>query len=116
MCLQVVVEEDPAVHRRASEMAAEWGLDRRLVPQLDRQGVRRFFAVQCRVLPYLISTNRADLVRDVVVSAPTGSGKTLVYVMALLQVGTHQLQTGSDSRACAGCLPSASCCTACHLC
>lgn len=89
---QVVVEEqDEATRRTASDMAREWGLDKRLVPQLDRHGVASFFAVQCRVLPYLISTQQADLVRDVVVSAPTGSGKTLVYVLALLQVRARNI-------------------------
>lgn len=38
--------------------------------------------------------NKAELVRDAVVCAPTGSGKTLVYVLALLQVRAWQTKRG----------------------
>lgn len=43
--------------------------------------------VQRRVMPYLLSGRWEFQERDVVVTAPTGSGKTLVYVLTVLQVG-----------------------------
>jgi superfamily II DNA/RNA helicase len=77
---------DADIGRPAWDVARDWGLDGRLVPMLKEHGVRSFFAVQARTLPYLISSSHAERVRDAVVCAPTGSGKTLVYVLAVLQV------------------------------
>ncbi|CAM9215123.1 unnamed protein product, partial [Choristocarpus tenellus] len=69
------------------EVAKEWGLDARLAQTLREEGVKHFFPIQVRVVPEIVATERHSHVqsRDICVSAPTGSGKTLVYVLGVLQ-------------------------------
>ncbi|KAK1834502.1 P-loop containing nucleoside triphosphate hydrolase protein [Podospora conica] len=50
---------------------------------LSSKGFKDAFAVQTAVLPLLLP--KADLQGDVVVAAPTGSGKTLSYVLPMVQ-------------------------------
>jgi superfamily II DNA/RNA helicase len=57
---------------------AELGLPARLVEALNRRGIERPFAIQCRVLP------DALLGRDVLGRAQTGSGKTLAFGLPVL--------------------------------
>ena len=67
---------------------AKWGLDSRLIAELQRQGVERFFPIQRRVIPEVLALDefsRPAEVRDVYVGSSTGSGKTLVYVLTILQ-------------------------------
>ncbi|GAA6062809.1 hypothetical protein JCM10212_006170 [Sporobolomyces blumeae] len=64
-------------------------------------GVEEWFAVQTAVLPILLpSTSRApalyspfDPPRDICVSAPTGSGKTLSYVVPIVETLQHRVVT-----------------------
>eukprot|EP00953_Heterococcus_sp_UTEX-ZZ885_P000446 765-Heterococcus_DN1.PRE.1 len=69
------------------EVAAEWGLDARLKAHLQQQGVSHFFPIQISVVPDIVATERHSHVqsRDICVGAPTGSGKTLVYVLGVVQ-------------------------------
>ncbi|CAM9639462.1 unnamed protein product [Ectocarpus sp. 4 AP-2014] len=73
--------------RPMEEVAEEWGLDPRLTEILRREGVKHFFPIQVRVVPDIVATERHSHVqsRDICVSAPTGSGKTLVFVLGVLQ-------------------------------
>ncbi|CAB1116568.1 unnamed protein product [Ectocarpus sp. CCAP 1310/34] len=73
--------------RPMEEVAEEWGLDSRLTEILRREGVKHFFPIQVRVVPDIVATERHSHVqsRDICVSAPTGSGKTLVFVLGVLQ-------------------------------
>jgi superfamily II DNA/RNA helicase len=66
-----------------------WDIDDRLIAGLRRQGVEHFFAVQCKAIPAILTALKqpAEMVGgDICVGAPTGSGKTLVYVVPILQV------------------------------
>jgi len=50
--------------------------------------IQHLFPVQCQVIPYLIEQNRSHSPippSDICVSSPTGSGKTLTYVIPLVQ-------------------------------
>ncbi|CAM9790880.1 unnamed protein product [Scytosiphon promiscuus] len=73
--------------RPMEEVAEEWGLDARLSETLREEGVKHFFPIQVRVVPDIVATERHSHVqsRDICVSAPTGSGKTLVFVLGVLQ-------------------------------
>jgi ATP-dependent RNA helicase DDX51/DBP6 len=76
-----------AVSRPMKDVAAEWGLDARLKAHLQQQGVSHFFPIQISVVPDIVATERHSHVqsRDICVGAPTGSGKTLVYVLGVVQ-------------------------------
>jgi hypothetical protein len=70
-----------------AEDAAAWGVDPRLLAALQAQGVQHFFPVQRQVIPETLAASRrpALCARDVCVGAATGSGKTLVFVVTVLQ-------------------------------
>ncbi|KAJ8605591.1 hypothetical protein CTAYLR_000025 [Chrysophaeum taylorii] len=66
-------------------------LDPRLLATLEREGIDRFFPIQRGVLPYALYDANAPqeqpkgVFRDLCVAAPTGSGKTLIYALAIHQ-------------------------------
>lgn len=63
-------------------------LDKSFRAKLKANGIKKFFPVQAEVIPWLLKTsNDADIVipPDICVSAPTGSGKTLSFVLPILQ-------------------------------
>jgi len=70
-----------------AEDAHAWGVDARLLAALQQQGVERFFPVQRQVIPETLAASRRHVLcaRDVCVGAATGSGKTLVFVVTVLQ-------------------------------
>lgn len=62
---------------------SELGISAEASKILGSKGFKEAFAVQTAVLPLLLP--KADLQGDVVVAAPTGSGKTLSYVLPMVQ-------------------------------
>ena len=80
-----------------------------LLPESVRQktrkfGIEKFFPIQRAALPLTIAEAREmhGLGRDIAVSAPTGSGKTLIYALSVLS-GLH------DRRVPSACAASSSC-------
>ena len=71
---------ESAAVRAAAELAAEWGLLPELVDVVRQQNLATFFPIQRLAIRPIVN----DGVRDVCVAAPTGSGKTLVYVTCVL--------------------------------
>lgn len=88
----------------AETEASSWGLHPSLCSRITKIGLREFFPVQREALPVLLSASRGScpVLGDVCVSAPTGSGKTLVYALpildALLREEEH-LSLASSGRA-----------------
>lgn len=66
--------------------ARSWGLSPDLVTQVQRAGLKSFFPIQRQVVPVLVQAFAGldATLGDICVSAPTGSGKTLVYVLPIL--------------------------------
>ncbi|XP_071619046.1 ATP-dependent RNA helicase DDX51 isoform X3 [Heliangelus exortis] len=70
------------------------GIHPRLLKKLQMNGIESFFPVQAEVIPAILqSASHGYLVgqgghrpRDICVSAPTGSGKTLSFVIPIVQV------------------------------
>ena len=64
-----------------------WELDDLIVKNLIEDGIDNFFPVQRMVIPQLLRNNGRLCVqpRDMCVSAPTGSGKTIAYAVPILQ-------------------------------
>nr|CDS32274.1 ATP dependent RNA helicase DDX51 [Hymenolepis microstoma] len=66
--------------------------DRVLLRNLKRMGIKRFFPIQNSVIPYILDfyegkcQNYVGQPRDICISAPTGSGKTLSYALPILQL------------------------------
>jgi len=70
----------------AETEASSWGLHPSLWERIHKSGVREFFPVQREALPVLLAASRGScpVLGDVCISAPTGSGKTLVYALPIL--------------------------------
>jgi len=68
------------------EAAAAWDLAPFLIDNLKRDGYDTFFPIQSLVIPDVIASERHSHIRarDVCVAAPTGSGKTLSFVLPVL--------------------------------
>ena len=66
-------------------------LDKFLVQNLSDLGIKKLFPVQEAVIPLLLYSNNYHCIipRDICVSAPTGSGKTLSYVLPILHTLTN---------------------------
>jgi ATP-dependent RNA helicase DDX51/DBP6 len=84
MAAIAVVAAGSARTMAAATHAESWRLDSALVSALATAGVSSFFPVQAEVIPYLLAGLDDAQLGDVCVSAPTGSGKTLVYVLPIL--------------------------------
>lgn len=61
-------------------------IERKLIENIGNLGFVDFFPVQYAVIPHLIRNNTHACVhpRDICVSSPTGSGKTVAYVLPIL--------------------------------
>lgn len=68
------------------DAAKIWNLAPFLVDNLERDKYTNFFPIQSLVIPDVISSERHSQmrVRDVCISSPTGSGKTLSFVIPVL--------------------------------
>ncbi|KAK3370880.1 P-loop containing nucleoside triphosphate hydrolase protein [Lasiosphaeria ovina] len=62
---------------------SELGISQESTKVLESKGFKDAFAVQTTVLPLLVPS--ADRQGDVVVAAPTGSGKTMAYVLPMIR-------------------------------
>ena len=84
-------EEKPTVE----EDAKQWRIDPRIVEGLKKNGVNHFFSIQRKSLPYILrgDEQKTGKHEDVCVSAPTGSGKTLVFVISTLQMLLDRILT-----------------------
>lgn len=63
-------------------------LDKGIRKLLKANGIQYFFPVQAEVIPWLLESNKnANIIfpQDICVSAPTGSGKTLTFVLPVIQ-------------------------------
>jgi ATP-dependent RNA helicase DDX51/DBP6 len=69
------------------EATLKWNLDQQLADILKEDMITHFSTVQKMVIPYLLrSSSRSSInKRDMCVSAPTGSGKTLSYAIPIIQ-------------------------------
>ena len=67
--------------------ARDWGVDPTIVSALQAGGFSHFFPIQRRAIPLVLrgDSRVSGLHEDVCVSAPTGSGKTIVYAVATVQ-------------------------------
>ena len=70
------------------ESVSSWGVDKDIAQILIDDGITSFFPVQTAVLPILLKSSQKTFLqpRDICVSAPTGSGKTLSYALPIIQV------------------------------
>jgi ATP-dependent RNA helicase DDX51/DBP6 len=68
------------------QAATGWRIAPFLVQNLERDGFDSFFPIQALVIPDVIASERHAHIRaqDICVTAPTGSGKTLSYVLPIL--------------------------------
>ncbi|CAI5715463.1 unnamed protein product [Hyaloperonospora brassicae] len=77
-------DSDAATAYSVATLAKRWGLAPAVVHTLSTLHVQSFFPVQAVAIPKLLASS-SDRVTDVCISAPTGSGKTLTYVVPLVQ-------------------------------
>ncbi|CAL1547489.1 unnamed protein product [Lymnaea stagnalis] len=74
-------------------------LDQNLVKKLKENGISSCFPVQWKVIPELLAQSNCGVYagdggfrpRDVCVSAPTGSGKTLTFALPIIQALQHRV-------------------------
>jgi ATP-dependent RNA helicase DDX51/DBP6 len=83
-------DESPAEHpdpMTVTQSLDSWLLDDLIADNLIEDGIDSFFPVQRLVIPQLLRNNARLCVqpRDMCVSAPTGSGKTIAYAVPILQ-------------------------------
>ena len=74
------------------EACSLWKISDILLKNLQNEGITEFFEIQTKAIPELINCilarfhfelalgDRCGIARDICISAPTGSGKTLVYL------------------------------------
>lgn len=62
--------------------AKKWGFNESIIANLETAKIDSFFPIQQLVIPALLHQYES---KDVCVSAPTGSGKTLVYLLPIIQ-------------------------------
>ncbi|CAI5746525.1 unnamed protein product [Peronospora destructor] len=66
-----------------AKLAHQWNLAPEVCNTLAMLNIRSFFPVQAVAIPKLLASD-SDRVTDICISAPTGSGKTLTYVVPII--------------------------------
>jgi ATP-dependent RNA helicase DDX51/DBP6 len=66
------------------KLAEEWKLDPSVIKTLKEMDINCFFPVQAVAIPKILDTSN-DRVTDICINAPTGSGKTLTYIVPIIQ-------------------------------
>ena len=84
------INESPTEHPElmtVKDSLESWELDSLIAKNLQEDGIDSFFPVQRLVIPQLLRNNSRLCVqpRDMCVSAPTGSGKTIAYAVPIIQ-------------------------------
>ncbi|ORX54086.1 DEAD-domain-containing protein [Hesseltinella vesiculosa] len=73
------------------------GLSPRLIERCEEQGLANFFAVQMKVIPVFLRRQALYDSRhapgDLCISAPTGSGKTMAYVLPIVDILSKRVVT-----------------------
>lgn len=77
--IKVRGESVPQAIRRFSDLESVFGVDNRIVAAIKNAGFSKPTAVQKQAITAMITG------RDVLVTAPTGSGKTLVFIISIIQ-------------------------------
>ncbi|POM79699.1 ATP-dependent RNA helicase DDX27, partial [Phytophthora palmivora] len=67
-----------------TKLAEQWDLAPEVCRTLSKLDIRSFFPVQAVAIPKILASD-SDRVTDICISAPTGSGKTLTYVVPIVQ-------------------------------
>lgn len=67
-----------------AKLAEQWNLAPEVCATLTKLNIRSFFPVQAVAIPKILASD-SDRVTDICISAPTGSGKTLTYVVPIVQ-------------------------------
>ncbi|KAM4711604.1 ATP-dependent RNA helicase DDX51 [Anableps anableps] len=75
-------------------ISSAFGVSAQLLKKLETNGIQHFFPVQAEVIPAILEGAQYGLLigrggyrpRDICVSSPTGSGKTLSFVIPVIQV------------------------------
>ncbi|ETK80241.1 hypothetical protein F441_14275 [Phytophthora nicotianae CJ01A1] len=67
-----------------AKLAEQWSLSPEVRATLAKLNIRSFFPVQAVAIPKILASD-SDRVTDICISAPTGSGKTLTYVVPIVQ-------------------------------
>ncbi|KAE9120883.1 hypothetical protein PF010_g7316 [Phytophthora fragariae] len=85
----MATEQDDATARflakyGVAKLAEQWGLAPEVNRTLAALNIRSFFPVQAVAIPKILASD-SDRVTDICISAPTGSGKTLTYVVPIVQ-------------------------------
>lgn len=66
------------------KLAAQWRLAPEVCATLESMHIHAFFPVQAVAIPKILDKSN-DRITDICISAPTGSGKTLVYIVPIVQ-------------------------------
>ncbi|GAB9466686.1 Dead/deah box RNA helicase [Globisporangium polare] len=66
------------------KLAAQWRLAPEVCATLEAMHIHAFFPVQAVAIPKILDKSN-DRITDICISAPTGSGKTLVYIVPIVQ-------------------------------
>ncbi|TMW60732.1 hypothetical protein Poli38472_000774 [Pythium oligandrum] len=67
-----------------TKLAEQWHLSPQVCETLEGMKIASFFPVQAVAIPKLLDKSN-DRITDICINAPTGSGKTLVYIVPIVQ-------------------------------
>ncbi|GIX66057.1 ATP-dependent RNA helicase [Babesia caballi] len=90
--------EPKASGRPARELLQEWKVHPHLIELLERHNISQLLPVQEKVIPMLIDGDALDrfsaAASDLVITAPTGQGKTLCYLLPIVNSIVKNNRTG----------------------